>query len=132
MPALKRERNRRYREKHGDALRAKARAKYEANPAHDRERHLVRKYGVDLGAYERLFAAQDGKCAICRRSQERAFDVDHCHSTGAVRGLLCTNCNRMVGHAHDDPGRLDAAAAYLRAFPQVAAEVIGAYMDCRP
>jgi len=94
----------------------------------ERERHLIRKYGVSLADYDRMFAEQDGQCAICSRTQKRAFDVDHSHATGIVRGLLCTSCNRMVGHAHDDASRLRKAADYLEAVPQVAAEVIRAYM----
>lgn len=88
----------------------------------------MRKYGVDLAAYEKMFVNQNSKCAICRKEQERAFDVDHDHKTGCVRGLLCTNCNRMIGHSHDDPQRLIAAAEYLRAVPQVA-EVIFRAID---
>src|SRR5271166_6166626 len=61
-----------------------------------RERHLIRKYGVTQPDYDVMFAAQNGCCAICRRSQDRAFDIDHDHQTGEVRGLLCTNCNRMI------------------------------------
>lgn len=97
----------------------------------ERERHLVRKYSLTLEGYETLFTKQDGRCAICGRTQKRAFDVDHDHKTGIVRGLLCTNCNRMVGHAHDDPERLEKAARYLRPsiVPQVAAEFVKAFMD---
>ena len=81
-----------------------------------RERHLKRKYGVSLYDYAAMLAAQDGKCAICRcRPGKRAFDVDHDHLTKRVRGLLCTSCNRMLGHAGDDPGRLRAGADYLSA-----------------
>lgn len=90
------------------------RRRYWANPERERERHLVRKYGVDLGEYQRLFDAQGGRCAVCRKEQQRAFDVDHDHATGAVRGLLCTSCNRMIGHGGDSPETLEAAAAYLR------------------
>ena len=88
--------------------------RYRQNPQWHRERHLIRKYGVNLAEYHRLFETQDGRCAICGRTQQRAFDVDHCHKTKAVRGLLCTNCNRMIGHSGDDPDRLESAARYLR------------------
>jgi hypothetical protein len=90
--------------------------RYWKNPAGERERHLIRKYGVTLADYERMFAAQDGRCGVCGKTQERAFDVDHDHSSGEVRGLLCTSCNRMIGHGGDSPETLEAAAAYLRSF----------------
>lgn len=87
--------------------------RYLANPKAHRERHLIRKYGVTIKDYESMFLQQMGLCAICGKSQERAFDVDHDHLSKVVRGLLCTNCNRMIGHAHDSPERLRAAADYL-------------------
>ena len=80
----------------------------------ERERHLKRKYGITLADYERMFREQAGCCGVCGVKQKRSFDVDHCHETGVVRGLLCTNCNRFIGHAGDDPERLEAAAQYLR------------------
>lgn len=87
--------------------------RYWSDPQGERERHLIRKYGVTLADYDRMFAKQDGKCAICKKTQERAFDVDHCHKTGRVRGLLCTSCNRMIGHGGDSAERLLAGASYL-------------------
>jgi len=110
-----------------DANKHKAAERYWSNPAGERERHLVRKYGVTLECYREMLERQGGACAICRKTQQRAFDVDHCHATGRVRGLLCTNCNRMIGHAADDAARLRAAAAYLESIvPQVAAAFIQA------
>lgn len=88
-------------------------ARYQKIKVGERERHLVKKYGVDLARYQEMYSQQDGKCAICGRTQERSFDVDHDHSTGEVRGLLCTSCNKMIGHAGDNPERLMAAAEYL-------------------
>jgi hypothetical protein len=95
----------------------KVKDRYWNNPQGERERHLIRKYGVTQADYDMMFSAQGGGCAVCKKAQARAFDVDHCHATGRVRGLLCTNCNRMIGHAGDDAGRLIAAAAYLGVTP---------------
>lgn len=92
--------------------------RYAKNPTGERERHLIRKYGVTLTDYQEMYHSQSGCCAICRKQQERAFDVDHNHATGEVRGLLCTNCNRMFGHAGDSASNLRAAAYYLESFPK--------------
>ena len=105
--------------------------RYWSNPQGERERHLVRKYGVTQADYDQMYAAQGGACAICRKTQKRAFDADHDHATGRVRGLLCTSCNRMIGHAGDNAGCLRAAADYLEVVPQVAAQFIGAFLDLR-
>jgi hypothetical protein len=54
---------------------------------------------------------QGGLCAICRTAP--AAHVDHDHQTGAVRALLCFNCNGGLGQFRDDPGLLHLAAFYL-------------------
>lgn len=72
---------------------------------HDkRAEMLVSNYGITRQDYDRMYEEQDGKCAICggppvaRRSGSTAvFHVDHNHTTGAVRGLLCARCNLLVG-----------------------------------
>lgn len=63
-----------------------------------------------------MLSAQGGTCAICKSPDPKGkgkFHVDHCHSTGRVRGLLCHACNLALGHMHDDPVRLREAALYL-------------------
>lgn len=90
------------------------RRRYIRTAQQERERHLVRKYGVTQADYDRMLRDQDGRCAVCGKTQARAFDVDHCHTSGKVRGLLCTSCNRMIGHAGDSVERLRAAAEYLK------------------
>jgi hypothetical protein len=91
--------------------------RYQAVKVETRERHLVRKYGVNLAAYDAMLFAQGGKCAICQTTPETqrygVFHVDHCHSTGVVRGLLCRGCNQMLGVVSDDPAKLHRAIAYL-------------------
>jgi hypothetical protein len=68
-------------------------------------------YGIEFADYERMLDEQDGHCAICPSTED--LHVDHCHSTGVVRGLLCGPCNRGIGLLRDDTERLLAAARYL-------------------
>lgn len=63
--------------------------------------------------YAALHAAQDGKCAICGKRETR-FAVDHDHYTGAIRGLLCRNCNLGLGSFQDRPDALRRAISYLK------------------
>jgi Autographiviridae endonuclease VII len=82
-------------------------------------------YGITVLEYHRLLAEQGGGCAICesktpqvgsrkyKKNVRLAFDVDHDHKTGKVRGLLCTRCNRLVGLANDDPTTAKRLVEYL-------------------
>ena len=82
---------------------------------------LQRKYKMGVEDYERMHKEQEALCAICRgpgflMNKDRhkiKLVVDHCHATGAVRGLLCHNCNRALGLLKDCPERLDRAIHYL-------------------
>lgn len=84
-------------------------------PCH-RESRLMRVYGLERGEYDRRFEEQSGHCAICDIELEegRNLAVDHDHETGAVRGLLCDNCNRGLGYFGDDPDRLRTASKYVK------------------
>lgn len=76
----------------------------------------VKKYGITLDKYIELFNFQNGCCAICRRSEKdmlKSLCIDHNHLTGKIRGLLCHNCNNMLGHAKDDFIILENAILYL-------------------
>ncbi|MGE3341519.1 MAG: endonuclease VII domain-containing protein [Candidatus Altimarinota bacterium] len=66
--------------------------------------------------YQFLLEKQNGVCAICLQpsSDDRSLAVDHCHTTGKVRGLLCMRHNLLLGFAQDDPQILTAAIQYLK------------------
>src|SRR5690606_16165725 len=78
-----------------------------------RRAHKLKEYGLTPDDYDKMFRDQDGACATCGLVSDRSLDVDHCHETGRVRGLLCNNCNRALGHAKDDPKVLRRMAEYL-------------------
>lgn len=65
-------------------------------------------------AYDQLFEKQQGLCAICKKEDNIRLCVDHDHVTGKVRGLLCKNCNGLLGYAHDSVDALQNAIDYLR------------------
>lgn len=80
-------------------------------------------YGVTMAQIAEHLAAQGGTCKICRtalsmdklgqRKREGKPHVDHCHTTGAFRGILCTNCNIGIGMFRDNPLALSNAIKYL-------------------
>lgn len=79
--------------------------------------YLKYKYGIDVETYNAKLEEQDGKCAICGKGQGNSVKsklfVDHDHTTGKIRGLLCDSCNRGIGLLQDDADLLMAAVAYL-------------------
>jgi len=86
-----------------------------------REAALRHYYGITVEDYDRMLAAQGGKCALCQkatghfyRNKPGRLGVDHCHETKKIRGLLCNNCNRGLGHFKDNPASLERAITYLR------------------
>lgn len=100
--------------------RAKAQAKWrKANPERARRNvrnsHYKNRYGLTLDHLDWLYLAQGGKCLVCGKDLDRDINVDHCHETGAIRGLLHRRCNSLLGHAKDDPAVLRRAVEYLEA-----------------
>lgn len=79
------------------------------------ERMVRKTYGLEAGAYARLYQEQGGVCAICRRAtgKTKRLAVDHDHNTGLVRGLLCGPCNKLVGYFRNSPDAFRRAADYL-------------------
>lgn len=96
---------------------------YYNNPLKVKEQRL-RRYGINLEQYNELRKKQDYKCGVCNKHEteveqgrssttEYALQVDHCHSFGHIRGLLCTNCNTLLGKSKDSVDILQRAIDYL-------------------
>ena len=96
---------------------AKSRIKASHDPTRYRNNHLKRNYGITLDDYDRMYEQQGGCCAICGTTNPGGkwnhFAVDHNHETGAVRELLCNNCNTAIGLMKDSSNLLRLAANYL-------------------
>lgn len=81
------------------------------------EGHLRRRYGMTLSQKQALMSDQNNQCALCFVGLEgtRKACVDHNHTTGAIRGILCINCNRSLGQLGDTYERLHHVLMYVAA-----------------
>ena len=82
--------------------------------------HLSRTYGMTEEDYERMLETQEYSCRICGTTTPNGkhgrYVVDHCHTTGKVRGLLCDRCNQGIGKLYDNPDIVYKAYEYLKGF----------------
>lgn len=80
-----------------------------------RKRNLA-SFGLTIEQYDQMLERQSGVCAICGDtcSSGRRLAVDHCHTTGKVRELLCRRCNQSMGKFNDDPDLIQKVLDYLR------------------
>ncbi len=80
------------------------------------ERSIFASHGITLKQYDKMLEKQFGKCKICKTEVPGGpgrFHIDHDHSTGKIRGLLCSNCNLFLGNAKDNIEILASAIQYL-------------------
>lgn len=79
-----------------------------------RNKHLKNRFGIDATQYDQMEQQQGGLCFICKEEQpNRRLSVDHCHSTGLVRKLLCSHCNTGLGMFKDNVELIRKAADYI-------------------
>lgn len=109
----------------GDQARKEARMQSQrAFRAANRERYSQedrqRKFGLTPHEYNEMVASQGNRCAICkchetatRKGKIKALAVDHDHKTGAIRGLLCADCNTGIGKLKESRSALIEAVRYL-------------------
>lgn len=81
--------------------------------ANSRRHKLKNLYNLTTEQYEAMFEQQKGLCAICPLPLKGKGNIDHCHETGKVRGLLCKECNQGLGYFKDNVGVLQKAINYL-------------------
>ena len=83
---------------------------------------LKKRFGISLEEFELMLEKQNNVCAICERPERsvdyrtkrvRSLAVDHCHTTGEIRGLLCSDCNTALGLLQDDETRMKKMISYI-------------------
>ena len=84
---------------------------------YDIEYQMKKNYGIGFFEYDAMFEKQNGLCAICSSPppdhHKKRLNIDHCHKSGQVRGLLCDACNRGIGLLKDSPDLMLKAISYL-------------------
>lgn len=81
-----------------------------------RDSELRKKFKITAEEYNNILSSQGSVCAICGKDEQenkRALSLDHCHSTGKIRGILCNKCNVGLGCFSDDTQKLLMAVEYL-------------------
>lgn len=105
--------DREYYKKNAERERSYARELYRKNSQKELDRIRYKKYGITGDEFRALVEKQGIKCPICNKDITKNPTVDHDHSTGKIRGLICSPCNLAIGNAEDSPDRLRAMANYL-------------------
>jgi len=92
------------------------RKKYKAKNKKSIYEAAIKRKGLSLDDYTLLLISQNHCCAICNTPEynlKKRLFIDHCHSTGKIRGLLCANCNSAIGFAKDNTDVLNNCIKYL-------------------
>lgn len=100
-----------------EAQKAARRRDYEVKEMGAQRRSKLKQYGITAEQYDEMFDSQDGHCALCPAvppfGRKKHLEVDHCHETGRVRGLLCPQCNSSIAKVEKDPDWMDRVKEYL-------------------
>lgn len=96
------------------------------NPLAKRNTKLKQAYGIGIEEYEAILKSQGGVCAGCKRNvtwkrcgKTMPMNIDHCHKTGQIRGILCLHCNRGLGCAEDNIQILKNWINYLEKYQKL-------------
>lgn len=117
-----------YRQKHKEKIAMQVKknqkkwSKTKTGTLSRRKAKLKKRHKLTLEKYDEMAEAQNGLCAICgnletmkhnKSGSIRRLSVDHNHKTGKLRGLLCANCNLLIGYADENVKTLASAIKYL-------------------
>lgn len=106
--------------RHRGKYKTKEKEWFNNNKEYLKWKAIEKNYGITKEQYIELFNKQNGVCAICEKVETvihnngnvRSLSIDHCHTTGKVRGLLCHTCNVAIGSFYHNPELIRKAALY--------------------
>jgi hypothetical protein len=89
---------------------------YRKNKKKKFARERLWRHNMTQQQHDAVLKNQNNRCAVCRKIFKETPDIDHCHKTKKIRGLLCSSCNLGLGHFKDDVQFLLSAIKYLKGF----------------
>jgi NMD protein affecting ribosome stability and mRNA decay len=112
---LTKERAKNWVEENPEKRKAAANKYAKNNPERLRNNALKSQYGITLEEFNRMKSDQQNRCGICGSEfkNTKHTHLDHCHTTGKIRAILCGSCNKGLGHFKDSVLNLLSAARYL-------------------
>lgn len=124
--ALNKKHQKKYRDNNKEKQSKRNKIYHKENPEEIKSRHYRIRYGITLEEAKQLLISQGNCCAICNKQLDfyngsKGRDkpvVDHCHTSKQVRGILCTNCNLLLGYSLDKTTTLKTAINYLEKYHQ--------------
>ena len=100
-----------------ECTKERVRKRHLENPARTKNNDLKRMYGITLDEHNKMFEEQNGVCYLCKKPGDGRWEklcVDHDHTTGKVRKLLCRSCNTALGQVGDNVDLLMNMVQYLK------------------
>jgi hypothetical protein len=109
-----------YREKNPDVYRKASLKHWHALDDTKKHERWIKRYCLTSSEYKKMFKDQNGLCKICFKEciSNQSLSVDHCHTTGKIRGLLCKKCNTALGMLEDNIVYFKNAIEYLKNYEE--------------
>lgn len=119
-------RRNRFNQNNPDVVRGYSKRHYQKDKdkvnTRSKSNRLMRNIGISIDDYQAIMEKHDGRCDICGTAEPGGphgkFNLDHCHSTGTLRGILCRRCNTSIGQFEDSVELLESAIRYLKKPPR--------------
>lgn len=126
IPLTKKEQRKRYRTKYKEKIKERSRIYNIEKKSTVIKNYNLKKFGITLDDYNRMLRYQSNLCAICKELETtklngkiKLLSVDHCHTTGKVRELLCCRCNLSIGRFEESTQLLQNAIDYLKKHKEI-------------